>query len=68
VVAGCGAVTHGGQLAAGEELKLLEALMLPHGFIIPGRPTLFLANLCWIMPTYRRNLQGGHGEDLIGGC
>ncbi|GID94097.1 hypothetical protein ACFQFC_09445 [Amorphoplanes digitatis] len=38
VIAGCGAVTHGGQLAAGEELKL------PHGFIIPERPMFVLSD------------------------
>nr|BFE73766.1 hypothetical protein GCM10020092_070670 [Actinoplanes digitatis] len=38
VVAGCGAVAHGGQFAGGEELKL------PHGIIIPDRLTLVLSD------------------------
>ncbi|MET8154373.1 hypothetical protein ACIBSW_19840 [Actinoplanes sp. NPDC049668] len=46
IVSGCGAVTHGGQLAAGEELKL------PHELIIPIRPALVLSDPFSIMPTY----------------
>ncbi|MET8150594.1 hypothetical protein [Actinoplanes sp. NPDC005259] len=49
IVAGFGAVTHGSQLAAGEELKL----PLPHEFIIPGRPTVVSSDRLLIMPTYR---------------
>nr|BFE71774.1 hypothetical protein GCM10020092_050750 [Actinoplanes digitatis] len=61
IVAGCGAVTHSGQLTGGEELKL------PHVFIIPERPpiVLFFDPLS-IMPTYRRPALGEESiSDLV---